>query len=189
MKHLEDIIRSHRSEFDDMEPPEGHFERFDQKLRTYNRRKRLFNWNVILKAAVVAVLVVLSGLWVSDRISEQQTPESLALEKVSPEVKEAHFYYSSLMEKKYEQIKQFDFRDEEQKEMLLNELQDMNSIYVNIKEDLRTNPNDPRVINALIRHYQMKLEVMNQILDQLQSINEQTKSKEKNDESYETTET
>lgn len=189
MKHLEDIIRSHRGEFDDLEPSEGHFKRFDQKLRKYNRRKRLFTWNLILKAAVVAVLVVLSGLWVYDRITEQQTPESLALEKVSPEVKEAHLYYSSLMDKKYEQIKQFDFRNEEQKEMLLNELHNMDSIYVNIKEDLRTNPNDPRVINALIQHYQMKLEVMNQILDQLRGINEQTKSKEKEDESYETTET
>ncbi len=189
MKNLEDIIRSHRGEFDDLEPSEGHFERFYQKLQRHNRRKRWFSWNVILQAAVVTVLVVLSGLWVYERINQQQSPESFALEKVSPEVREAHYYYSSLMDKKYEQIKQFDFRNEEQKEMLLNELHDMDSIYVNIKEDLRMNPNDPRVVNALIRHYQMKLEVMNQILDQLRAINEQTKSNEKKDKSYETTET
>lgn len=186
MKKLEDIIRSNRAKFNDLEPSEGHFDRFYQKLHKYNRRKRLFSWNVILKAAAVAVLVVLSGLWVYDRIDQQQSPERLALENVSPEVREAHFYYSSLMDKKYEQIKEFDFRSEEQKELLLNELQDMDSIYVNIKEDLRTNPNDPRVVNALIRHYQMKLEVMNQILEQLRAINEQTKEKE--DKSYETTE-
>jgi hypothetical protein len=188
MKNLEDIIRSHRGEFDDLEPSEGHFERFYQKLHRHNRRKRLFSWKVMLQAAVVAVLVVLSGLWVVERINQEQSPETLALEKVSPEVREAHFYYSSLMDKKYEQIKEFDFRNEEQKEMLLNELQDMDSIYVNIKDDLRTNPNDPRVVNALIRHYQMKLDVMNQILEQLRAINEQRKSNEKKDENYETTE-
>lgn len=191
MKKLEDIIRSHRDKFDELEPSEGHFERFSQRLRKYNRLQRLLSWNVILKAAVVATLVVLSGLWVSDRIGERQNPEKLALEKVSPKVREAHFYYSSLVEKKYEQIRQFDFRNEEQKEMLLNELQDMDSIYVNINEELRTNPNDPRVVNALIRHYQMKLEVMNQIIQQLRATNEQTqtKSKEKEDKSYETIET
>ena len=187
MNKLEDIIRSHRNEFDNLEPSEDHFEKFYHKLRQYNRRKRLFSWQVILKAAVVAVLVLLSGLWVYDRIDQDKTPESIALGKVSPEVKEAHFYYTSLMHEKYEQIRQFDFRNEEQKKMLLNELNNMDSIYLNIKEDLRTNPNDPRVINALIRHYQMKLEVMNQILEQLENINEQTKSKKQEDTSYETT--
>lgn len=187
MKNLEDIIRDNRDKFDEQEPSEGHFERFQQKLREYHKKNQSLTWTFFLKAAAIAILVVLSGLWVFDRISETQSPEKIALESVSPEVKEAHIYYSSLMQKKYNQIKQFDFENQKQKELLLSELHDMDSIYVNIKDDLKMNPNDPRVTNALIRHYQTKLEVMNQILEQLQAIQRQTKSKEQNDKDYETT--
>jgi cytochrome c-type biogenesis protein CcmH/NrfG len=190
MTKLENIIQSNRDRFDDREPGEGHFDRFREKLKRHHRQNRKFPWGVFLKAAVVAVLVVLSGLWVYEQTRNETSPERLALEKVSPEVREAHMYYTSLMHEKYERIRQFDFKNEQQKEMLLQELKEMDSIYTNIRDDLRSNPNDPRVVSALIRHYQMKLEVMNQIVTQLEKI-KQPNIKEnheiKKDSSYETT--
>ncbi|MCK4464861.1 MAG: hypothetical protein KAU83_04045, partial [Bacteroidales bacterium] len=69
---------------------------------------------------------------------------------------------------KYNELDQMDFEsDSLQKEILLNELADMDLIYNNLKEELQTNPNDERIINAMIEHYQLKLEVMNHILHQL----------------------
>ncbi len=196
MDKLEHIIQSNREHFDEMEPNEGHFDRFREKLNQHHRKRRKFPWGVVLKAAAVAVLVVLSGLWVYENIQPQPSSTRLALEKVSPEVREAHMYYTSLMEQKYERIRQFDFKSHRQKEMLLEELKEMDAIYANIKDDLRANPNDPRVVSALIKHYQMKLEVMNQIVHQLEQINQSStstipnhsiKPKVKKDTSYETT--
>ena len=95
-----------------------------------------------------------------------------------------------MVEKRYSQIKDFNFKNSEQKEILLQELNTMDSIYVNIKQDIKEHPNDPRVLNALIRHYQMKLDVMNRILEQLnqiQAIQRQNNSNHKNQESHETT--
>jgi len=43
--------------------------------------------------------------------------------------------------------------------------------------DLEANPDDDRVINALIRHYQVKLEVMDQIIIQLNQIKSETSEK------------
>lgn len=188
MKNLENIIRSNRDQFDGLEPSEGHFERFHHKLKEHHKKNRSFHWTVMLKAAAIAILVVLSGLWVYDQVGQNESPKQIALEKAPSEVQEAHVYYSSLMQKKYEQIKAVDFRNEQQKKLLLQELKDMDSIYVNIRDDLKMNPNDPRVMNALITHYQMKLEVMNQILQQLREINEQTKSNEPKNKKHETTE-
>ncbi len=118
MDRLEKIIQSNRDQFNDKEPHDGHFDRFQHKLEQYHRQKRSFPWTTILKAAAIAVLVVLSGLWVYDNTRPAETSQKLALEKVSPEVKEAHIYYTSLMQRKYERIRQFDFKNEEQKEML-----------------------------------------------------------------------
>ena len=39
-----------------------------------------------------------------------------------------------------------------------------------LMKDLEANPNDERVVNALIRHYQLKLEVMDQIITQLNQV-------------------
>ena len=40
-----------------------------------------------------------------------------------------------------------------------------------MKKDLKTSPKDERVINAMIEHYQVKLEIMTNLLEQLQEIN------------------
>ncbi|GAI91214.1 unnamed protein product, partial [marine sediment metagenome] len=82
------------------------------------------------------------------------------------------------------ELDQMDFEtDSLQKEILLNELADMDLIYNNLKEELRTNPNDERIINAMIEHYQLKLEVMNHILYQLKQIHNETLINEKKYES------
>ncbi len=185
MKNLENFIRQNRTQFDTEEPPKGHYNRFWQKIRDNRRTSHYTSWKFMLKAAVVSILVIISGLWVYERTQENRSPEHIALESISPEIKEAHTYYTLEMEKKYAQIKQFDFHNKNQKKLLINELQDMDSIYINIKEDLRMNPHDPRVINALIRHYQMKLEVMNHIVRQLQEIQKQTQSEKRKETSHE----
>ena len=87
MDRLEKFIQSNRDQFDDLEPQEGHFERFQEKLSRHHRQNRTFPWTVLLKAAAVAVLVVLSGLWVYDNLQNEATPQRLALEKLSPDRK------------------------------------------------------------------------------------------------------
>ncbi|MZP66817.1 MAG: hypothetical protein GT597_11770, partial [Bacteroidales bacterium] len=58
----------------------------------------------------------------------------------------------------------------DQKQMLISELRSMDSVYVQLQKDLKTNPNDERIINAMIEHYQTKVEVMSYILNQLKAI-------------------
>ena len=43
----------------------------------------------------------------------------------------------------------------------------MDSLYVQLQHDLQTNPDDPRVINAMINHYQIRIKVMQRIVVQL----------------------
>jgi hypothetical protein len=184
MKDLDKIIQENRSEFDSFEPGDGHFERFEQKLKEFNKKEKTFTIGYILKAAVVAILVILSGLWVYDNF-EPRTNNGIALSEISPEYGEVEMYYTHLVNQKYGEINQFQFMDSTQKSMLMHELNEMDSIYANLKKDLRTNPNDQRVINAMIQHYQLKVEVMNQILQQLQQAQNINKQKSENYESTE----
>ena len=58
----------------------------------------------------------------------------------------------------------------EQKQMLLKEMKSMDSVYVSLQKELKANPNDERIINAMIEHYQTKVEVLNYIVNQLKAI-------------------
>lgn len=185
MQDLEKIIHENRSVFDSSEPTEGHFDRFEEKLLALNKKTKTFTFGYILKAAVVTLLVVLSGLWVYDNFSPSNMKRGIALSEVSPEYNEVEIYYTHLVNQKYSEINQFQFLDSTQKSMLMQELDEMDLIYENLKEDLTTNPNDERVINAMIKHYQLKVEVMNQILGQLQQVKNTNQQKS---EYYESTE-
>jgi hypothetical protein len=45
-------------------------------------------------------------------------------------------------------------------------------MFKSLMRDLKTNPSDERILSAMINHYQLKLEVMGQIIDQLQKANQ-----------------
>lgn len=182
MKDLEKIVQANKLDFDSFEPNEGHFDRFEQKLIEYNNKKKSFSFAYILKAAIIAILVTLSGLWIYDNLGAR-TNKGIALSELSSEYGEVEMYYTHLVNQKYGEINQSQTLDSTQKLMLVQELKEMDSIYENLKKDLITNPSDKRVINAMIQHYQLKVEVMNQILDQLQQAQNINKQKSKNYES------
>jgi hypothetical protein len=68
-----------------------------------------------------------------------------------------------------------------QKTMLMKEMKSMDSTYVSLQKELKANPNDERIINAMIEHYQTKLEVMTYIVSQLKTIRNDNHNKKENE--------
>ncbi|MBI9052541.1 MAG: hypothetical protein JEY96_01905 [Bacteroidales bacterium] len=184
MKDLDKILQENRSSLDSFEPNEGHFDRFEDKLAGFHSKKNTFSFSYLLKAAAVAILVVLSGLWVYDNFNTTLN-KGIALSEVSPEYNEVEVYYTQLVNQKYNELNQFQFIDSTQKSILMQELTEMDDMYEVLKKDLTTNPNDERVINAMIKHYQLKVEVMNQIVHQLEQAKNINNQKSDNYESTE----
>ncbi|NLE34199.1 MAG: hypothetical protein GX622_03775 [Bacteroidales bacterium] len=176
MNRLEDIIKRNRSEFDDREPSDGHFERFSFKLAT-----RLHTGAVkrsiiphLLKAAVVTLLITLSSLWTFDHFVRPNLKRTMTLSEVSPEYREVERYYVQQVNLMENEFSSLDLTNPEQKEALMKEMTSMDSVYRDLQKELRANPNDQRIIDAMIKHYQTKLEVMSYILDQLKEIKAET---------------
>jgi len=172
MKNIEDIIRSNKDFFEAGEPSEGHFERFNRKLEqrfhTIGIKRSIVPY--LLRAAVVTLLVTLSSLWVWDHFLRPENTK-MALGDVSPQYKEVENYYLyqvSLMEG---EIFTVDLKtNPDQMDILRNEMKSMDSVYIQLQKELKVNPNDERIINAMIEHYQTKLEVLTFIVNQLKSI-------------------
>ncbi|MCH7657934.1 MAG: hypothetical protein IIB05_06400 [Bacteroidetes bacterium] len=186
MKNIDKIIRNNRELFDTAEPDEGHFNRFAARLKRQKRKNRSFtSYTFLLKAASVAILVALSFLWTYDNLIKPSPERSgISLSEISDEYREVEIYYKQQVNLRYGQIRDMDvFSDSRQKAILLKELSDMDSIYTNLRIELETSPKNERIINAMIEHYQLKVDVMNQILRQLEQIKNENPIKIENHES------
>lgn len=187
MKNIEEYIRKNRNSFDTSEPSEGHFERFTAKLETRMEKtpvyRRVSLLPYLLRAAAVAILVTLSSLWTWEHVLSPDT-KKMTLSEVSPEYRQVEQYYVQQVNLMENEIKNIEIgNDEEQQKMFLYELEVMDQTYEDLKKDLKDNPNDERVINAMIEHYQKKTEVMNYILEQLKAVKNENQI---NNENYET---
>ena len=178
MKTIDELIRSNRDFFEDAEPSNGHFERFERKLEirfgTGTVKRSIVPY--LLKAAVVTLLVTLSSLWTWDTFINPGR-NKMTLSDVSPQYREVENYYIhqvNMMESELGSITLAN--DPEHNEMLKNEMKSMDSVYVQLQKDLKSNPDDERIINAMIEHYQTKVEVMSYILNQLKDLRNETQN-------------
>ena len=183
MKTIEDIIRENKDLFEGAEPSEGHLERFNRKLEIRFQVKTPKRSIVpyLLRAAVVTLLVTLSSLWTWDHFIRPGSSR-MTLGQVSPQYKEVENYYIHQVNMMEGEIVNVDLKNNpEQKQMLLNEMKSMDSVYVSLQKELKANPNDERIINAMIEHYQTKVEVLNYIVSQLKAIRNDNQNNTENE--------
>jgi hypothetical protein len=183
MKNIEDLIRSNKDFFEEAEPSDGHLERFNRKLEQRFQVRTIKRSIVpyLLKAAVVTLLITLSSLWTWDHFLRPANSR-MTLGQVSPQYKEVENYYVHQVNMMESEIVNVDLKNgSEQKTMLLKEMKTMDSTYVSLQKELKANPNDERIINAMIEHYQTKLEVMTYIVNQLKSIRNDNQNKKEDE--------
>jgi hypothetical protein len=183
MNTIEEIIRKNKDFFDEAEPSKGHFERFSRKLEmrfsTHTIKRSIVPY--LLKAAVVTLLVTLSSLWTYDHFLKPGR-NRMTLSQVSPQYKEVENYYVHQVNLMESDLVNTELNNSpEQKKMLLTEMKSMDSVYVQLQKELKANPNDERIINAMIEHYQTKLDVMTYIVNQLKEIRKENQNNTQNE--------
>ena len=168
MSDIEKQIKEQRLLLDSDRPREGHEDRFRQKLERLplGRPVRRIRFRHAIQVAASVVLILTSAILLFNNNSSNK----LAQKDIPAAVMEAEFYYTSQVDARYDEISGFDFGDAEEKAMLLEELKDLENYHQQLMKDLEANPDDNRVVSALIRHYQLKLEVMDQIITQLNQV-------------------
>lgn len=172
MNNIDEIIRKNKEFFEGKEPMDGHLDRFnwklEKRLHSHDTKRSILPY--LLKAAVVTLLVTLSSLWTWDHFIRADS-KRMTLGQVSPQYKEVESYYVHQVNLMESELLNVDLKDNpEQKQILVKEMKSMDSVYVQLQKELKVNPNDERIINAMIEHYQTKVEVMSYIVNQLKAI-------------------
>ena len=169
MSNIEKQIKEQKLLLDSDRPREGHEDRFRQKLERLPKQvpvRRIRFRHAIQVAASVAIILTSAIVLVRT----DKSGNKVAQQEIPAAVLEADFYYASQVDARYNEIRDFDFNDEGEKALLLDELKELESYHKQLMKDLEANPDDDRVVSALIRHYQMKREGRDQIIMQWNQV-------------------
>ncbi|MBN1414469.1 MAG: hypothetical protein JW973_05165 [Bacteroidales bacterium] len=164
MKPIDNLIRNHLELFNTDEPPEGHFDRFYSKLESSGRSNKIRFVPIIFKVAAVLIIGLFLAVSLYKGVAMYR---STPLDDTCPnkELCEAEDFYSKQVEKYYNQIENLQFNNDPlTRKEVLKELKEMDSQVMGMKEDLKQNPNDERIIHSIINYYQVKIDLMDMII-------------------------
>lgn len=185
---IEKLIGDNLDEINDNEPLEGHFERFEEKLNRNHKRKTI-SLSLVLKVAAAVVFVLLATnqafiYFSSDKKStlntDGNTNREVTLATVAPEYQEVEFYYKNAVNvglNQWEGMIDQGLISEDDQLLMNKELNDFEDIYTTLQKDLEANPNDERVINAMLEYYQTKLSVISVIVSKLEEVKQKNNTK------------
>jgi hypothetical protein len=173
MKTIDDFIQQHGGLFDSEEPGSGHEERFKSRLNKLHA-KRSPGLKVVLfrLAAILVIGIVISYFTVKEFGLINNQINNLTLDKPNQELNEAEKFYTSQLNIYYNKIEKLGFNnDRAEKKKVLQELSAMDEQVKAMKYDLKQNPDDERVMSAIINFYQVKIEMMDVIIARAQKTN------------------
>jgi len=158
---LEDFIKQHRDSFEEEGPGPGLWARLEKELpvrqKTSVVRMMAKHW---WKAAILIALIVNAGLLVK----YANTKQDVAV--VVPEMEEMQLYYTSRIEQKLDELKAIPADQLGLDSTTRAELELRNETYQLLEKELANNPGNERIRSAMVRYYQMKLELLDRILSE-----------------------
>ena len=130
---------------------------------------RAFPWkNVIRVAASILLILTLSIGFMWLKGNSERYADGVSLHDLSPELAEAEIYYNQLLEAKMSLIRASNVNVDE---VLIEDFQSLDSAYNDLKMDLEDNMYNEEVIDAMIQNYRLKLQILENILEEIQKSN------------------
>lgn len=179
MDKLDKIFKDQREAFDE-EPKEDHFQRFEEKLNRFHSHKKrtLQAWPFLKIASLVIIILLSANLFV--HLFQQKAGKNV--EKfASSEMNETAHFYTTRINSGLSQLKQMadeGIGSKMEFYQVKKEMDEMDRLHQDLQQEYSKNPNDERVINAMIEYYQTKLNIINTIKTDLENVKSINKSHE-----------
>jgi hypothetical protein len=172
MSMIEEKIKKNRDLFDEAQPGEGHFDRFQSKLDTLHSvpasGARWYSGRLFRVAAVIVALLGFSVI--SYLVIPFDSSNQLAANTLPREIQEAKMYYDQQANEKLRKINECASSTSEAsyiQKVVSNEISLLDSNSVKLVEELQNDKDNKRLINALIRNYKTKSDLLDDILNRI----------------------
>ncbi|MEZ4961162.1 MAG: hypothetical protein R2830_15150 [Saprospiraceae bacterium] len=175
MDNLEKFILEHRSGFDSAVPGLKVWAEIDRKLEQKPPHRVV--WMKRLRmAAAIAILLTTGGVMGAYLCSPSKEAKSLA--DVSPEHAEMEQYFNTQIHDKMAQLASY-----RQDGYVKPDLQELDSLYNELQLDLENAPpgKEEQVVQAMINNYQTKIDILEQVLEKVQTTNPTNLKTEENE--------
>ncbi len=173
MSILEQRITKNKELFDVNEPEDGHFDRFQDRLKEIHKpeksiQKRWYFSGLQVAASVLILLAVTFVLFLYNNGSI-----SLFAPEISPELAEVTNYYTSITQEKLAKIEELSQSDEEAKKLKQTALMNVDAIgeqtQVLEKEYIDSNK-DTRVFGAIVNNYRLLASALDKVIENMNDV-------------------
>lgn len=178
---FEQFIRDHRDEFDDLEPGMKVW----TEIEINTSVKKPFQWRTALSKAA-AVLIIFGASFVANELWHQYRNPAIVAPVAEREVQEIHvpelleaeMYYTSRVEEKMKELKVYGKNNPDINKELQIEIEELDEAFAELKEDLKDDIANEEIVEAMIQNYRIKLKMLEEIISQLKSQQDNTEEDE-----------
>ncbi len=175
MSILEQRITKNKELFDIDEPNDGHFDRFQDKLKKIHKpekksSRRIYFSTLRVAASVLIVMAISFSLYLYNNGTS-----SLFAAEIDPELAEVNDYYASVTEQKLAQIEELSGSDEEAallKESALESVVTIEAQTKELEEEYINSNKDSRVFGAIVNNYRLLAMALDKVIDNMNDIQE-----------------
>lgn len=175
---LEKFITANRESFDQGIPSLKVWAEIDQEL-SHRRGRRVSIWRSLRIAAAV-LLLLMSGAVAGHLITSSGTSETaIAIQEIAPEYAELAQFYQEQIDDKVQQLVTY-----RQSDVVLEDFAQLDKSIAELKQDLLRAPKgtEEQIVENLIRSYQTKVQILERVLERIQSTHQQQTLNPEDDE-------
>jgi len=167
MKDLENTFKKLQDDFDLAEPNIGHFDRFEEKLKRQGKppkNKLNISWYWL---AIAASVILFVGVWFGNNNAQN----SMELGGLSPKMEETQNFYLATIKKEIKFIEgQKNPKNQRIIDDAFTQLTKLELDHQKLSKELKESNEDKRVIYAIIVNFQMQIEVLQNLVEQLEEF-------------------
>ena len=165
---LEKYIKFHKTDLDDKRPRNNLWTDIEKELNQNTKQRHISKPVMFWRVAAVFLLIITSWL-AFDKVSQNFSDDDRDnVVTVNPQLMEAETFYVSLISQKKEEIKKMSEKYD-LGEDFLNDINVLDSMYSVLKKDMNKG-NEGNLVDAMILNLQLRIEILNQQLIVIQSI-------------------
>lgn len=177
--NLEQFIKDNRADFDREVPSLKVWAAIDKEIGSEEKpvAKPRTLWRYAWIAASVTFLLA-TGTLIGLQLNNGTESEIASLGDVSTEYAEMEQHYQSQIKEKVAQLASYD-----DNASIVDDLSQVDEFMEELKQELQESPkgNEEKIINAMIDNYQTKLDILERVLERIQSTNQENLKSEENE--------
>ncbi|WP_274475692.1 hypothetical protein [Mangrovimonas aestuarii] len=168
---IDNLFETLQNDFDILEPKSGHRQRFLDKLEQQETAIPHKTRSVRMLWRPMAGIAALLALFLAIAISLNREPKLEGLAAVSPKMANTESFFVTTIN---EEIRLLNKEVTPQTQHFVNDalkqLEHLENEYEVLKSDLATSGNDSRVIYAMISNFQNRIDVLQTVLEQIETF-------------------